>query len=64
MKTHRKLVFGKKAKYTYFGLRGCSHGCYLGGYNYYIYGFKGLLNYIVDEQWGDMITDKCRYNKI
>ena len=59
MKTYRKILFGKKAKYTYFGLRSCSHGMYSrGGYDFYVYGIKGIVNIIIDKRWGDFIPLK------
>lgn len=61
-KIDRGFVFGKKAKYTNWGRKGCSHGMYSsGGYNFYVYGIKGLFNFIVDVRWGDMITDRRRF---
>jgi hypothetical protein len=62
MKIDRGIVFGKKAKYTYWGRRGCSVGMYsTGGYYFYVYGIKGLFNFIVDKRWGDMITPERRF---
>lgn len=63
MKTYRGLFLGKKSKYTHWGKRGCSHGMYSsGGFDYYIYGIKGLFNYVVDKRWGVYIADgKIRY---
>lgn len=47
------LLFGSKAKYTYWGLRGCSHGMYSSeGYNYWVYGIKGLIAFEIYEGWG------------
>ena len=61
MKVDRALHFGKKAKYTNWGLKGCSHGMYSGGgYDFYVYGLKGVFNYLVDKRWGDMATVKRR----
>lgn len=53
MKTKVELSFGKNAKFTGFGLKGCSHGMYSGGYNFYVYGIKWLFNLTVDRRWGD-----------
>jgi len=51
----RSLKFGKNAKFNNWGLKGCSHGLRSGGYDYYVYGIKGLFNYVVDDCWGDFI---------
>lgn len=62
MRTHRALFFGNKAKYNHWGKRGCSHGMYSrGGHDYYIYGIRGLFNYVVDKQWGCYISKEIRY---
>ena len=56
MKVERSIVFGENAKYTYWGRKGCSHGMYSGGgYDYYVYGIKGIFNLIVDKRWGNYI---------
>ena len=55
------IVFGKKAKHTNFGLLGRSHGMYYGGYNFYVYGIKGVFNIIIDVRWGDMAIGKRRF---
>ena len=53
MKIDRSIVFGKKAKHTYWGLIGCSHGMYSrGGYDLYIYGIKSLFNVKINKTWG------------
>ena len=53
MRIDRGILFGKKAKYTYWGRRGCSHGMYSrGGYDFYVYGIKGLVNIVIDKRWG------------
>ena len=50
-----KITYGKKAKHTYFGLQSCYHGIYTsGGYNYYVYGIKNIINLTITETWGDM----------
>ena len=47
------LLLGSKAKYTCFGLKGCSHGMYsYGGFNYWVYGIKGLISFEIYEGWG------------
>ena len=62
MRIDRGILFGKKAKYTYFGLKGCSHGMNSrGGYNFYVYGIKGLFNIIIDKRWGNMATGQRRF---
>ena len=62
MRIDRGILFGKKAKYTYFGRRGCSHGRYSGGgYDFYVYGIKGLFNIIIDKRWGDMAVGERRF---
>ena len=62
MRIDRGILFGGKAKYTYWGLKGCSHGMYSrGGYNFYVYGIKGLFNVIIDERCGYMATGKRRF---
>lgn len=48
-----KVVFGNKAKWTYWGLRGCSHGRLPGGFNYWVYGIKGLIALEIKHTWGD-----------
>jgi hypothetical protein len=55
-KTETSLVFGGDAKYTNWGLKGCSHGMYSGGgYDYYVYGIQGIFNFIIDKRWGNYI---------
>lgn len=55
-KTSRKIVLGNKAKYSGFGLKGCSHGMYSsGGFNFYVFGIGGLIAYEVMERWGDFM---------
>ncbi len=62
MRIDRGILFGKKAKYTYWGRKGCSHGMYSrGGFDFYVYGIKGLFNIIIDKRWGDMATVKRRF---
>lgn len=62
MKIEYGFRFGSKAKWTNWGLMGCSHGVYSrGGYDFYVYGIKGLVNFIIDKRWGDMITDEKRF---
>ena len=52
MRIYRGILFGKKAKYTYWGRKGCSHGMYSrGGFDFYVYGIKGLFNIIIDKRW-------------
>lgn len=47
------LLFGSKAKYSGFGLKGCSHGMYSpGGYNFWVYGVKGMIAFEIYEGWG------------
>jgi len=48
------IVFGVRAKWTNWGFKGCSHGMYAdGGYDYYVYGIKGIFNIVIDKRWGD-----------
>lgn len=62
MRIDRGVLFGKKAKYTNWGLKGCSHGMYSsGGYDFYVYGIKGLFNIIIDKRWGDYAVGKRRF---
>ena len=52
-KIRRSIFFGKKAKYSGFGLKGCSHGMYArGGYNFWVYGIKGIAAIEIKESWG------------
>jgi len=61
-KVDRGIVFGNKAKYNGFGKIGCSHGMYSGGgYDFYVYGIKGIFNIIIDKRWGDMATSERRF---
>jgi hypothetical protein len=55
--TKTKLLFGNKSKYTYFGKKGCAKGMYSGGFNWYVYGIKGLIAITRYEAWGDMIRN-------
>ena len=52
MRTTLGLTFGRNAKYTNFGLLGCAHGMYSGGYNYYVYGIAYIINFTIDRSWG------------
>lgn len=61
MRIDRAIVFGKRARYTYWGLRGCYHGNVMGGYDYYVYGIKGVFNIIIDKRWGDMANIPPRF---
>ena len=62
MRIYIGIVFGRKAKYNGFGLRGCSHGMYSsGGYNFYVYGIKGIFNFIIYKRWGDMAVGDRRF---
>lgn len=55
MRIDRRILLGKKAKYTYWGLMSCAHGMYAnGGFNLYIYGIKGIFNIIIHERCVDM----------
>lgn len=57
IKTTRKMSFGSKAKYTNWGSRGCSRGMYsTGGFDYYVYGIKGLFAFEIMKRWGDLIV--------
>jgi len=56
-KSKIKIYFGKKAKYNCWGLRGCSHGLRSGGFNFYVYGIKGIFNFTEYEAWGDFIEN-------
>ena len=57
-KTKRRLLFGSAAKYTRFGLKGCSRGMYsTGGFDYYVYGIAGIIAFEIDKRWGDFIID-------
>lgn len=52
MKTTYKLKFGKKAEYTYWGRRGCSHGMYNRySYDFYVYSIKGIINFTKLQEW-------------
>lgn len=48
-----KLVFGSNSKYTYFGLRGHAKGMYSGGFDWYVYGIKGVIGLTIYKAWGD-----------
>lgn len=62
MRIDRGILLGKKAKYTNWGLKGCSHGMYSsGGFDFYVYGIKGLFNIIIDKRWGDYAVGKRRF---
>lgn len=61
MRVDRGIVFGKNAKWNNFGLYGCSHGMYSGGYSFFVYGIKGLFNIIIDKRWGDMAVGERRF---
>lgn len=62
MKIDRGIVYGKKAKWTNWVLKWCSHGMYSGGgYDFYVYGIAGLFNIIIDKRWGDMESGKRRF---
>ena len=62
MRIDRGILLGKKAKYTYWGRRGSSHGMYSrGGFDFYVYGIRGLFNIIIDKRWGDMTAGKRRF---
>lgn len=54
MASKTKIVFGKNSKFTYFGKRGSSRGMYSGGFNYWVYGIKGLIALTRYVAWGDM----------
>ena len=48
-----RLFFGSKARFTNWGLKGCSHGMYsIGGYDYYVYGIAGLMALEIYSGWG------------
>lgn len=53
-----KILFGKKSRFTYFGRRGHSKGMYTGGFDWYVYGVKGIFAITKYIAWGDM----CRNN--
>lgn len=58
----RGIVFGKKAKYTNWGIKGYSRGMYVtGGFDFYVYGIQGLFNIIIDKRWGSMVTNERRF---
>lgn len=62
MRTDRGIVFGINAKYTYQGRRGCSYGMYSrGGYDFLVYGIKGIFNIIIDKRCGDMVIGERRF---
>lgn len=51
-KIERNFLFGKEAKFTFWGRKGCSHGMYnIYSYDYYVYGIKGLFNYTKKVSW-------------
>lgn len=54
------ILFGKKAKYTHFGIKGYSRygGC---GFEYYVYGIEKLFNIIIDKRWGEFNQDIPKY---
>lgn len=52
-KTKRELLFGSKAKYTHFGMKGMSRGMYTGGFTFYVYGIKNIINFTVYTSFGD-----------
>lgn len=48
-----RIKTGSKAKFTKWGLLGCSHGMYSDfGYNFWVYGIKGLISLEITEYWG------------
>jgi hypothetical protein len=47
-----KLLIGKKAYGTWFGLRNHSKGMYTGGHERYLYGIKNIINIEIQESWG------------
>lgn len=52
MKTKRKILFGNKSRFTYFGKRGCSHGMYsINNYDFYVYGIKGIFSIEIMKEW-------------
>ena len=56
MKKTIKLKFGLNAKYSGFGKVGCSHGMYSrGGYDFWVYGIKGIIALEINHAWGDFI---------
>ena len=62
MRTDIGFLFGRKAEHTHFGLKGSCSGMYFGGgYKYYVYGIKGIINFIIDKRWGNMAVGKRRF---
>ncbi len=47
-----KIKFGFETV-TSFGLRGCSHGMYSGGFNHYAYGLYPFISFHYLKTWGD-----------
>lgn len=52
-----KVLFGSQMKYTGFGRKGCSHSMYGGGFNFYVYGIKGLFGITKYVSWGKCWND-------
>ena len=42
-------------KLSGFGKRGSGSGMYSGGFNYYVYGIKGIFGVTYYKAWGGMI---------
>lgn len=47
-----KLLFGSNAHLGGWGRRGSASGMYSGGFNYYVYGIKGLFALTIYFAWG------------
>lgn len=52
-----KLLFGSNSKKTYFGKCGGSKGMYTGGFDYHVYGIKGIIALTIYKAWGSFIFD-------
>ena len=57
-----RVRFFLKAKFTHFGLYGCAHGMYSGGYNYWVYGITYILNIEYLVAWGDFYDMQLQNN--
>ena len=56
--TQIKLIFGRNAQHTYFGLKGGSHGMFKNdGFDYYVYGIRGIIAFEITKSWGCFIDE-------
>lgn len=55
--TKTKFLLGSKMKGSGFGRIGCSRGMYSGGFNYYVFGIRGVIGITRYVAWGDFCRD-------